>query len=190
MWVRGEVDSRSKILAIEDVKPEQACRACCLNDCTDPENTKSREKRAKTKGKEIFVPRDEVVAPKEFKEEILFGKTRSQRTIKPEMQLAPAKVEMRKDTLLNDLSQLFFALDDENANSTNEPLVETLADDFKQQTCHECSAVIKSDEELRNHFTAAPLKHYRGSQMFAKGFHIQNKLRTAGFEMLGIVIGQ
>ena len=83
VWVRGEIDSRSKLVSCEELEDCHACRAICLNDCTDPENSqKSKFGRGRpkgtTKGQTILVPKDQVVASKAFKADILFGKTRSQ----------------------------------------------------------------------------------------------------------------
>lgn len=185
VWVRGEVDTRSKLLSIEEVEPDQACRALCLNDCTDPDNTrKSRDKTHKAKGKEIFVPRDQLVAPKAFKEEILFGKTRSQRrtevTGKKDVDhVTETDNPMRNNTLLNHISELLFLLDDEALPHNNIQAVTNLSVEpdecteiFKVQKCYECDTDINTQAELTSHYTESPLKHYRGN--FVMGLKVTN----------------
>jgi len=113
------------------------------------------------------------VAPKAFKEEILFGKTRSQRRTeeigKKEIPEIVEKVGTeRKNTLLNHLSELLFLLDDE----AEKPEILEIEppdggsdqnDNFIEKKCYECDMEIHSEMEMKNHFTESPLKHFRGN---------------------------
>lgn len=123
VWVRGEIDPRSKV-SCDDLNVTQACRALCLNDCTDPlNNLKSHEKSAKTSSRIVLVPKNQLIAPKAFREEILSGKTRSQRRDvehERDSEVVEIKVALEskmKDSILNQMSELYFLMGEKSDES-------------------------------------------------------------------------
>merc|ERR1712235_78621 len=118
-WVRGEADNRSRICNVDELDSCLACRAICLNDCTDPESIKKSQVKKKSQ-KVILKPMNEIIAPKAFQATILEGKTRGSRLRAQNSDLEAdssangkggKKEPIREGPIINDMAELLFMLD-------------------------------------------------------------------------------
>lgn len=113
-WVRGDADNRSRICNADELDCSLACRAICLNDCTDPESIKKSQEKKK-RPKIMLKPMNEVTAPKAFQATILEGKTRGSRLRAQNSDLIENKEEVipkRDGPILNDMAELLLLLDE------------------------------------------------------------------------------
>lgn len=192
VWVRGEIDNRSKLVDTDDLDNDQACRAVCLHDSTNPDNKSKVAKRKGRKGQVTLVPKHLVVAPKEFREEILVSKTRSQRATTEEglneTVINLPEAPHREDTFLNRMSELYFLLGSDDEEDLGEESVDTsqqveIADtrnveNFIPQRCLECLTIFNCEEEFWSHFTPTLLKHYRSDYQTHCPVAFRNKRET------------
>ena len=126
-WVRGDADTRSTILNIEDLDENLASRgkilsilsdlrsisAICMHDCTDAESIQKEKEKAVekkvTKSNFIKKPLSEIIAPKEFHTQILEGKTRGERKRFQNLDLVESKSDEngRNEHMVNDMRNGF-----------------------------------------------------------------------------------
>jgi len=144
VWVRGEADSRSKMVDCQGLKDDQAVRALCLRDCTNhsSKHTVSGGKRkALPKGVDKLIPKHLIVAKKAFREEVLTSQRRSQAAPTKEM----SEEEAAKQEEDKELIQLIREKEDESGRRVPNRLRNT----FEHQMCeliYHCSGA--KDKEL------------------------------------------
>jgi hypothetical protein len=130
VWVRGEADSRSKIVDCEGLKDDQAVRALCLRDCTNhsaKQTFSGGKRKALPKGVEKLIPKHLIVAKKAFREEVLTSQRRSQAAPTKEM----TEEESAKQEEDKELKKLIREKEDESGRLMPNRLRNT----FEHQMC-------------------------------------------------------